>query len=98
MSPANPANDPAQPFTMTEVGSDDGLNSSNDPFNNAKMEREYLEFMTRGRTPRHAYLVEPSGDPGFKAPTGDPSRGTSGGFSTGKGVGPYTLAPGESVR
>jgi hypothetical protein len=97
-APGNTANDPAQPTTMTEVGSDDGLNSGNDPFNSAKMLREYNEFMLRGRTPRHAYLVEPTGDPGFKAPTGDPSRGTSGGFSAASGVGPYTLAPGESIR
>ncbi len=97
-APGNSADDPNQPYTMTETGSDDGLNSSNDPFNNARMEREYLEFMMRGRTNRHAYLVEPSGEPGFLNPTGDPSRGTSGGFSAAKGIGPYTLAPGESVR
>jgi len=97
-APGNPVNDPTQPFTMTEVGSDDGLNSANDPYNNARMIREYNEFMLRGRTPRHAYIVEPSGDAGFKAPTGDPSRGTSGGYSAASGVGPYTLAPGESVR
>lgn len=98
MAPDNPVDDPAQPFTMTEVGSDDGLNSSNDPFNNAKMEREYNDFILRGRTVRHAYLVEPSGEAGYRNPTGDPSRGTSGGFSAAKGVGPYTLEPGESVR
>jgi hypothetical protein len=97
-SPSNSADDRNQPFTMTEVGSDDGLNSSNDPFNNAKMEREYNEFMMRGRTDRHAYLVEPSGEAGFLNPSGDPSRGTSGGFSSAKGFGPYTLAPGESIR
>ncbi|MCH8494655.1 MAG: hypothetical protein LAT57_03365 [Balneolales bacterium] len=97
-SPDNPANDPNQPFTMTEVGSDAGLNSGNDPFNNADMAREYNEFITAGRTPRHAFLVEPSGDPGFLTGTNDPSRGTSGGFSAASGVGPYTLGPGESVR
>ncbi len=98
VAPGNPADDPNQPFTMTEIGSDDGLNSSNDPFNNSRMIREYQEFMMRGRTPRHAYLVEPSGEEGFLNPTGDPSRGTSGGWSSAKGVGPYTLAPGESIR
>lgn len=96
-APGDRTNDMAQPYTMTEVGSDDGLNSSNDPFNNARMVREYEEFMKRGRTDRHAYLVEPSGDPGFKRPTGDPSRGTSGGWSAATGIGPFTLAPGESI-
>lgn len=97
-APGNTTHNPEQPFTMTEVGSDDGLNSGNDPFNNARMIREYNDFMLRGRTPRHAYLVEPSGDPGFLTPTGDPSRGTSGGYSAAMGVGPYTIAPGESIR
>lgn len=97
-APGNTANDPNQPFTMTEVESDDGLNSGNDPFNTGRMGREYNDFMRAGRTPRHAYIVEPSGEPGFLAPTGNPSLGTSGGWSGASGVGPYTIAPGESVR
>lgn len=90
--------DVAQPFTMTETESDDGLNSSNDQFNRDKMTEEYNRFMLAGRTARHAYRVEPSGVPGFKTPTGDPSLGTSGGWSAASGFGPYTIAPGESIR
>jgi hypothetical protein len=53
--------------------------------------------MARGhRAPRHADLVEPSGN--FAQPTGDPAQGTSGGFSSANGYGPYTLRPGESIR
>jgi len=60
------------------------------------MEQEYRRFMEAGRTPRHAFLVTPSGV--FEEQTQDPSRGSSGGYSAASGVGPYTLAPGESVR
>lgn len=90
--------DPAQPMTMTEVDSDNNLNTGNDQFSVSKMALEYTQFMQAGRTPRHAYRVEPSGDPGFKAPSGDPALGTTGGWSAAKGFGPYTLAPGESIR
>ncbi len=97
-APGNLADDPTQPSTMTEIGSDDGLNSSNDQFNVTKMAQEYQNFMMAGRTPRHAYLVEPSGTPGFLDQRNPASRGTTGGFSAASGVGPYTLAPGESIR
>jgi hypothetical protein len=36
--------------------------------------------------------------PGFLQPTGDPSLGTPGGYSSAIGDGPYTLGPGESVK
>jgi hypothetical protein len=95
-SPSDKTDDPNQPFTMDEIGSDDPLNSQNDPFNVARMTQEYGK-MNVGRTPRHAYIVEPTGFDGFIRPTSDPARGTSGGFSAATGYGPYTLAPGESI-
>lgn len=92
------SDDPNQPFTMTEEHSDDALYSRNDAFNENKMKAEY-NMMTRGRgSERHAYKVEPSGDAGFLAPTNDPSLGQAGGYSYTYGYGPYTLAPGESVK
>ncbi|MCA1803334.1 MAG: hypothetical protein LC662_12855 [Rhodothermaceae bacterium] len=94
-SPDDPTDDPNQPRTMSQMGSDDPLNSGNDPFNLARMAREY-DLMTAGRTTRHAYIVEPNGN--FTAPTGDPSLGTSGGWSATNGFGPYTIGPGESVK
>jgi len=95
-APGNTAHDPNQPSTMTEIESDDDLNRPNDSFNVTRMEQEYRRFMEAGRTPRHAFLVTPSGV--FEEQTQDPSRGSSGGYSAASGVGPYTLAPGESVR
>jgi hypothetical protein len=97
-SPTNAADDPRQPSTTNWIGSDDPYQSNNDAFAPARMQTEY-NVMTRGnRAPRHAKAVEPSGMPGFLAPSGDPSLGTPGGISFANGFGPYTLAPGESVR
>ena len=95
-SPSDPTNDPNQPMTMDEIGSDDPMNSQNDPFNGTKMSAEYNK-MIAGRLPRHAYSVEDKGYEGFVKPGFDPSRGTSGGWSAATGYGPYTLAPGESI-
>lgn len=95
-SPSNKADDVSQPRTTRYVGSDDNVNSQNDPFNPAKMTQEYTLMSSGHASPRHADVVEPSGN--FLEPTGDPSLGTSGGFSSANGYGPYTLAPGESIR
>jgi hypothetical protein len=95
-SPTNKADDVSQPRTTRYVGSDDNVNSQNDPFNPAKMTQEYALMSSGHASPRHADVVEPSGN--FLMPTGDPSLGTSGGYSSASGYGPYTLAPGQSVR
>ncbi|MGH7495469.1 MAG: hypothetical protein ACREOO_24180 [bacterium] len=94
-SATDKSDDPGQPSTTTYIGSDDALTSGNSPFNPVKMTLEYA-FMAKGHTsPRHADVVEPSGN--FAEPTGDPSLGTTGGWSSAIGYGPYTLGPGESV-
>jgi hypothetical protein len=90
--------DPSQPFTMAEERNDDALYSNNSAFNANKMAAEY-NMMTKGRSStRHAFQVEPTGDNGFMEPSNDPSLGDAGGFGYRYGYGPYTLAPGESVR
>jgi hypothetical protein len=97
-SPNDPADDWGQPFTRNYFDSDAGLLSQNSAFDSDRMRREYTEIMTTGiQEPRHAYMIEPTGDPGFINPTGNPAQGTNGGYSAGIGYGPYTLAPGESV-
>ena len=97
-SPSDQTDDPSQPSTTSWVGSDDPYTSQNDAFNPTKMEAEYRVMSAGHKSPRHADVVEPSGLPGFLAPVGDPSLGTPGGFSNANGYGPYTLAPGESIR
>jgi hypothetical protein len=89
------SDDPAQPSTTTYVGSDDVLTSNNDQFNKARMALEYGWMTTGHISPRHADRVQPDGN--FSVQTGDPSLGTSGGYSAAAGYGPYTLAPGQSV-
>ena len=97
-SPADNSNDMQQPRTRGHVNSDDGLKSGNDPFNRVRMQREY-NIMTRGVMPRHAYEVHSAGEfMDFANQTSDPRLGTSGGMSAMKAYGPYTLAPGESIR
>ncbi len=90
--------DSGQPSTMTWQGSDATFQSNNSPFDAAQMEVEYAVMTSGRRTPRHAWAVEPTGMPGWLNPTNNPSLGTSGGHTPGEGYGPYTLAPGESVR
>lgn len=95
-SVSNTADDVNQPFTMAYEHNDDPLYFNNDPFDAVKMEQEY-EMMSRGRVPRHAYTVEPSGFDGFINPSGDPSLGEGGGQAYTYGYGPYDLAFGDSV-
>lgn len=96
-SSTDPTDDPGQPFTMAYEHNDDPLYSNNDAFNVTKMEDEY-QMMTRGRvTPRHAYVVEPSGYDGFVNPSNDPSLGEGGGQGYTYGYGPYDIAFGDSV-
>lgn len=89
------SDDPAQPTTTMYVGSDDGLTSQNDQFNKPKMDLEYAWMESGHMSPRHADRVQPDGN--FDVQTGDPSLGTSGGYSSADGYGPYTLGPGQSV-
>jgi hypothetical protein len=96
-SAASTDDSPTQPFTMTEIFSDYYLLSRNS-FDDSIKSAEEILMMGSGRTQRHAYRVEPSGMPGFLAPTGDPGLGTSSGWSAATGVGPYALEPGQSVR
>lgn len=96
-STTDSSDDPDQPRTMTNMESDDLLNFNNDAFNQNKMTAEY-NFMSRGRTPRHAFQVESTGEAGFLSPSAAPNLGTSGGYSHAAGYGPYTIGPGESIR
>ena len=86
-----------QPSTTNYIGSDDPNESNNDTFNPTRMSTEYNTWMASGHeSPRHADKVQPDGK--FDVPTGDPSLGTTGGWSFGNGYGPYTIKPGESVH
>ncbi len=89
--------DLTQPTTTYYENSDDLLFLAGaSAYNQDRMSREYT-FMTKGHpAKRHADAVEPSGD--YANQKTDPNMGNSGGFSIDNGYGPYTLAPGQTIR
>lgn len=97
-SATDDTDDPSQPTTTSWLSSDDPIQSNNDAFLPEKMLQEYNIMSSGHKLPSHAYTVEPGGLPDWIDPSADPALGTSGGFSAANGYGPYTLAPGESVR
>ena len=101
-SPGTPggADDPAQPFTMGVMGSDDP-NLADDEFNETLMSIQYNTYMTSGRLyPHHADDIEPEGN--FDTPTNAPNVYDGvydeGGWSIIEGYGPYDLPAGESIN
>jgi len=98
VSATDSTDDPNQPSTTTYENSDDNLflGGRDNAFNIDRMTQQYL-FMSKGhQSPRHARLVEPSGD--YAIQTANPNLGNTGGFSFNNGYGPYTIGPGESIR
>jgi hypothetical protein len=88
-SPTDTTDDKSQPKTTSYEGSDEPYQSRNDQYNIPQMTGEY-GWMSKGRNlPRHADKV---------GSAGDPALGTPGGFSNANGYGPYTMAPGQSIR
>ncbi len=89
-SPTDNTDDISQPITTGYYDSDGPLTYNNDQFNAALMSEEY-SLMTSGRPEQsHAEQVGDNFADQF-GPTG-------GGYSHGQGFGPYTLAPGDSIR
>lgn len=98
-SAADKTDDPAQPTHTSYLDSDDDkfLGGRDNAFNIARMTVQYQFMANTGHmSPRHADLVEPSGD--FALQRTNPNLGNTGGFSFNNGYGPYTLGPGESIR
>jgi len=83
--------DPNQPFSTFHLGSDDEYTQNNSQFNEAKMAGEYLSVMMAG-------YPDPVHADGVGQGNADEWGGTPGGFSQTHTFGPYTLAPGDSVR
>jgi hypothetical protein len=97
-SATDKSDDPSQPSTTSYLDSDDILfkGGADNAFNIQRMTDQYLYMKSGHQSPRHADLVEPSGD--FANQKTNPNLGNSGGFSFNNGYGPYTLAPGQSIR
>jgi hypothetical protein len=91
-SPENSTNDPNQPITTYYIGSDDPLTSGNDQFNASKMTQEYAQMIKGHPELSQAQEVFASGM------SANLWGNTPGGYSQSHGFGPYTMAPGDSVR
>ena len=98
-SPTDRTNDLTQPTTTSFLGSDEPITENNalSQFNQAAMSGEYAR-MTIGHAPRQAWLTQPDGKFDQQTVMGNIGDGAPGGWSQGMGFGPYTLAPGQSVK
>ena len=95
-SPSDNSDDIYQPSTTWFITSDDPTTSGNDQFNETKSINEYTNYMTVGHPEQSQ--AESVGS-GYANQFNDPRTGSNpGGTSQGIGFGPYTLAPGESIR
>lgn len=91
-SPTDKSDDRSQPRTTTYWGADSKPDSpqDHDPKNPDLMQKKY-DAMKSGHSPQtHADLVG-SGN-------ADQAGSNPGGYQQGEGYGPYTLAPGDSIR
>ncbi|MCX6134946.1 MAG: T9SS type A sorting domain-containing protein [Ignavibacteriales bacterium] len=88
----------SQPSTTSFLGSDVPMTSNADmQFDKASMAIQYAK-MTEGHAPRQAWLVDSLGKFDQQTVMGNIGSGAPGGWSHGMGFGPYTIAPGQSVR
>ena len=95
-SPSDNSDDIYQPSTTWFITSDDPTTSGNDQFNETKSINEYTNYMTVGHPEQSQAEIVGSGNANQ---FNDPRTGANpGGTSQGIGFGPYTLAPGESIR
>ncbi len=98
---ADPAADGTpQPAMTGTIDADDALLSANSATNIQKMNAEYQMItgadMSNPHGPHHADQIDQ--DKNFLTPDGDPMNGRPGGWTMKQSYGPYTLAPGDSVR
>ena len=95
-SPSDNTDDITQPSTTWFITSDDPTTSGNDQYNETKSINEYTNYMTVGHPEQSQAEIVGSGDADQFS---DPRTGSNpGGTSQGIGFGPYTLAPGDSIR
>jgi hypothetical protein len=91
-APGDPTDNTLQPSATEVLDSDNIITSGNDQFNGPKMTAEYIQMTLPHPGLPHAQRVVESGLSANKY------GGTPGGYSQMHGFGPYTMAPGDSVR
>ena len=86
-----------QPSTTNFVASDEPITRNNSQFDAGKMAEEF-GVMTAGHVARHAWQVVTDGNFSGQSVMGNIGVGSPGGWSQATGYGPYTLAPGQSIK
>ena len=95
-SPMDNTDNINQPSTTWFITSDDPTTSGNDQYNETKSINEYTNYMTVGHPEQSQAEIVGTGNANQ---FNDPRTGSNpGGTSQGIGFGPYTLAPGDSIR
>jgi len=100
-SPGNTTHDRTKLISTVSVGADATRDITNSPayqYNSAVMTRKYLEFMTAGN-PNQTQAEQVGKDAnGWPTAYANTFGSDAGGFIGTQGIGPYDLAPGDSVR
>lgn len=98
---ADPASDGREQPSMTgTIDADDPLLSANSATNQQKMSAEYQMITGADMENPHGFhhADQNDTDGNFLTPDGDPMNGRPGGWTMKESYGPYTLAPGDSVK
>jgi hypothetical protein len=98
-SPQDTTNDPTQPRTIGILGSDGTIQNINlsSPFNPIVMQQQYQSMTTGREVKTHAEQIGKDAN-GWPSGFADTWGGNAGGYGNQQGFGPYTLAPGDSIR
>lgn len=91
-SPADPTDDINQPASTPYVESNAQETQPNDQFSATRMQNEYLRLLDVGHPVAGSHAIQV----GFANP--NEWQNPAGGYSQTMAFGPYTLAPGESVK
>ncbi|MFH1851935.1 MAG: hypothetical protein ABIA75_06285 [Candidatus Neomarinimicrobiota bacterium] len=88
-APNNRINDQSQPSTTMYIGSDEPETQNNDQFSQSRMDTEYNKYIAAGH---------PAKSQAEEVGTGYANQYGTGSYSQGIGFGPYTFAPGDTIR
>ncbi|MEA3287665.1 MAG: hypothetical protein U9Q77_09870 [Candidatus Marinimicrobia bacterium] len=91
-SPTDPTDDIYQPTTSQKIESNDAATVNNDQYSSMRMKTEYQSFVSAG----HENLSQ--AEQVVEANVFPNQFSIAGGYSQSWSFGPYTLAPGDSVR
>ena len=100
-SPNDPSDDITQPTTTMYVGADNTIDRNGSPtqYNRSIMAQKYQQYMAAGHASKTIADIVGKDANGWPTGFGNAAAGgDAGGYMGAQGFGPYTLAPGDSVR